>query len=539
MLLLKEQVKVGERMDTAIYYNGTILTMEEPLYAEAVLVEDGVIRQVGSREALFAQKRADTRLVDLQGAVLLPAFIDPHSHITALAQTLGLVNLSGCKNFGEITERLDAFIARTKPDKGQWVSAFGYDHNDLEEKCHPDRALLDRYPFPVVVTHASGHMGVVNRMGLQALGITASTPNPEGGVIGRCAGTQEPNGYLEETAFTSFTARIPQPPLEQQMRQMEQAQDIYLQNGITTAQDGFTKEAEWTLLHCLAGQKRLKLDVVAYPNLPDNRKIALEHPQYCKQYHNRLKIGGYKVFLDGSPQGRTAWMSQPYADASDGYRGYAVHTDEEVRSYMRQALQDHMQILAHCNGDAAAQQMIDAYAAEKTGEDIRPVMIHAQLVRPDQLARMGELGMIASFFVAHTYYWGDVHLKNFGEARATAISPVRAAIDNGVVYTFHQDTPVILPNMLETLWCAVNRISKGGYVMGEAQRVSPLEALKGVTLYAAYQYFEENEKGSIRPGKRADFVLLDRDPLQVDPMELRDLRVLATIQGGTVVYERK
>ena len=116
------------------------------------------------------------------------------------------------------------------------------------------------------------------------------------------------------------------------MRQMEQAQDIYLQNGITTAQDGFTKEAEWTLLHCLAGQKRLKLDVVAYQNLPDNRKIALEHPQYCKQYHNRLKIGGYKVFLDGSPQGRTAWMSQPYADASDGYRGYAVHTDEEVRS---------------------------------------------------------------------------------------------------------------------------------------------------------------------------------------------------------------
>ena len=195
-------------------------------------------------------------------------------------------------------------------------------------------------------------------------------------------------------------------------------------------------------------------------------------------------------------------MIEPYPRGCDGYSfaytlslihicGYAVHTDEEVRSYMRQALQDHMQILAHCNGDAAAQQMIDAYAAEKTGEDIRPVMIHAQLVRPDQLARMGELGMIASFFVAHTYYWGDVHLKNFGEARATAISPVRAAIGNGVVYTFHQDTPVILPNMLETLWCAVNRISKGGYVMGEAQRVSPLEALKGVTLYAAYQYFED------------------------------------------------
>ena len=147
--------------------------------------------------------------------------------------------------------------------------------------------------------------------------------------------------------------------------------------------------------------------------------------------------------------------------------------------------------------------------------------------------------MIASFFVAHTYYWGDVHVKNFGEARGTAISPVRSAIDNGVVYTFHQDTPVIQPNMLETLWCAANRVSKNGYILGEGQKVTVLEALKGVTLYAAYQYFEEQEKGSIRPGKRADMVILDRDPLQVDPQELRILRVLATIKDGKTLYEVK
>ena len=288
---------------------------------------------------------------------------------------------------------------------------------------------------------------------------------------------------LEETAFTGYTAKIPQPSLEIRMHQMEQAQDIYLKNGIATAQDGFTKEAEWKLLHCLAEQKnRLKLDVVAYPDLPDNRKIVSQYPSYCRNYQNHLKIGGYKVVFRRLTQGRTAWMSQPYEDAPDGYCGYPVHSDAEVCSFMRQALQDHMQILAHCNGDAAAQQMIDAYEREMTGEDIRPVMIHAQLVRPDQLARMGRLGMIASFFVAHTYYWGDVHVKNFGEARGTAISPVRSAIDNGVVYTFHQDTPVIQPNMLETpLVCGQPREQEWLYP-GEGQKVTVLEALKGVTL---------------------------------------------------------
>lgn len=524
-----------------IYYNGTILTMEQPLYAEAVLVEDGVISKVGGRDELLAEARADTKLMDLKGAVLLPAFIDPHSHITALAQTMDSVNLTGCKNFGEIVHRLDNYAEKKKPKKGQWVTAFGYDQNNLEEKRHPDCELLDQYSFPLVITHASGHMGVMNSAGMEVMDITADTPDPAGGAIGRRKGSREPDGYLEEAAFTRSTAKIPQPPLKELMRQMEQAQEIYLKNGMVTVQDGFTKQAEWKLLHKMAEQKRLKIDVVAYPNLPDNRKIALDHPEFRRKYHNRLKIGGYKIFLDGSPQGRTAWMSKPYENAPDGYHGYPAHTDEEVQSYLGQALEDDMQILAHCNGDAAAQQMIDAYAAAlpnaRPNEHIRPVMIHAQLVRPDQLKRMAKLEMIASFFVAHTYYWGDAHLKNFGEARAREISPVRSAIENGVMYTFHQDSPVIQPNMLETLWCAVNRVTKNGYVLGEDQRVTPLEALRAVTVNAAYQYFEEHEKGSIFPGKRADFVVLDRDPLRVDPMEIKDLHVLATIKDGTALYE--
>lgn len=528
-------------MSMTIYSGGTIVTMEEPLYTEAVLVEDGVICAVGTREKLLRSCPPGTEEVDLQGAILLPAFIDPHSHITALAQTLGSADLTGAKSFAEIVEKLQVFIQKTKPAPGQWVTAFGYDNNFLAEKRHPDRRLLDQIKYPAVATHASGHMGVLNSQALHELGITADTPNPEGGVIGREADGKTPNGYLEETAFSSFTAKIPQPSQEQLLRQLELAQDIYLQNGITTVQDGLTIPARWEMLKGLAEQNRLKADVVAYPDLKDNRALAAENPSYCKQYHNRLKIGGYKIFLDGSPQGRTAWMTQPYENGEAGYKGYPIYQDAKVESFMREALRDDMQILAHCNGDAAAQQMIDAYekalAESQTKKNIRPVMIHAQLVRLDQLKEMARLHMIASFFVAHTWYWGDVHLKNFGEARAKKISPARSAIESGVTYTFHQDTPVIQPNMLETIWCAVNRVSKDGVVMGKEECVTPLEALRAVTVNAAYQYFEEDEKGSIRAGKRADFVVLDRDPLRVDPMEIRDIRVLATIKDGGAVYE--
>ena len=179
-------------------------------------------------------------------------------------------------------------------------------------------------------------------------------------------------------------------------------------------------------------------------------------------------------------------------------------------------------------------------AADTTGQDpakTRPVMIHAQLVRPDQLKEMERLSITASFFTAHTWYWGDVHLKNFGEARALKISPARTAIDDGVNVTFHQDSPVIQPDMLETVWCAVNRISCGGHPMGLMERVTPYEALKAVTSNAAYQYGEENEKGTIEPGKTADFVILSASPLTVLPEEIKKIRVLETIKGGKVLYK--
>ena len=234
-------------------------------------------------------------------------------------------------------------------------------------------------------------------------------------------------------------------------------------------------------------------------------------------------------------------MEQPYRGGEPGYRGYPVHQDGQVLAFLEQAQREGVQIAVHCNGDAAAEQLLRCYeqAFARYGRDIRPVMVHAQLLRPDQVPRLKPLGMVASFFVAHVFHWGDVHVTNFGQERASQISPARTALDSGVVFDFHQDSPVIPPNMVESLWCAVCRRTKSGQVLGENQRLPVWEALRAVTSNAAYALFEEGQKGTLSPGKRADLVLLDRDPLSCPPEELRDIQVVETIKDGETVYKNE
>src|SRR5699024_9535879 len=256
---------------------------------------------------------------------------------------------------------------------------------------------------------------------------------------------------------------------------------------------------------------------------------------------NHVKMGGYKTFLDGSPQGRTAWLRKPY-EGEETYCAYGTQSDEEIKDKLEKALRENMQILAHCNGDKACQQYIEQYklAKEETGSnnDIRPVIVHAQLLSQDQLDEVKALNMIPSFFVAHVYHWGDIHIKNFGMERARKISLLKSAQDKGIFYTLHQDAPVIEPDMLETIWCAVNRITKNGVSLGEEERISPLYAIKAVTKNAAYQYFEEDIKGTIKEGKLADLVILDKNILKVEPMEIKDIQVLETIKEGETIFKK-
>lgn len=524
-------------MKKSLYFGGDILTMEgqRPEYVEALLSCDGRIQKLGPKDTLMELAGEDTEYVDLKGKTLLPSFIDPHSHITAFASTLGFAGLGEAGDFKELADAFENYIAENRIPDGELVIGFGYDHNNFSENRHPDRHVLDRIEgnHPVVAVHASGHMGVLNTQALRMFGITADSEDPEGGRIGREPGSREPNGYLEEKAFIGMTGQMAPLTLEQIGRGLEKAQEIYLKNGITTVQDGLTGTREFEQLEYAAEQGLFTLDVNAYVDLKNAKELMEKGREYTGDYRGGLRLAGYKIILDGSPQGRTAWLSKPYEGAEDGYRGYASYPDEQVRSFVEQSEREGRQLLAHCNGDAASEQLIQAYDHPSK---LRPVMIHAQTVRDDQLARMKEIGMIPSFFLAHTYFWGDIHRKNLGVERAERISPVKSAIGLGMPYTFHQDTPVIMPDMIKTVWCAVNRRTKSGKILGEGQRITPYEALKGVTEYAAYQYFEEGQKGTLAPGKRADLVILSENPLKCDPMRIDQIQVLQTVKDGEVLF---
>ncbi|MGC2873115.1 amidohydrolase [Ihubacter sp. mB4P-1] len=531
-----------------IYYGGPIITMEgvndRP---EAVLVDGDKIGKVGTLREVMDAAGSRVKKVNLAGRCLMPGFIDAHGHISMNGQMSLCADLSECTSFDEIIQVMKAYISENKIGEKGAVIGFGYDHNFLKEQSHPGKAVLDQVSseIPILILHISGHLGCVNSRLLEIAGITADTPDPQGGKIGRVDNTLEPDGYLEEAAMLQVQSSITQkikPDLRKLLRGMQQ---IYIENGVTTAQDGAANGLSMKLLKLANSLGTLKIDVVAYPLMSDGgREILKKNKSLDGIYKKHLKIGGYKILLDGSPQGRSAWMSQPYLGDDPDYCGYPWLTDEDAYGYALQAVNDNKQLLAHCNGDAASEQFLQVYKKALENSDnpdkdhLRPVMIHCQTVRNDQLDRMKELNMIASIFVGHVYYWADIHMKNFGEERGRRVSPVKDALDRGLVVNFHQDSPVTKPKMLHSVWCAVNRISREGNVIGEEQRIDVYDALKAVTINAAYEYAEEDTKGSLKEGKRADLVILDRSPLEVNPLELKDISVLETIKDGKIIYKK-
>lgn len=524
-------------MKRILYTGGTILTMTGTERAEALLTEGEKILAVG-REEEVRRKAEGAEEICLNGRTLMPAFIDPHSHFSACANAMLQGTVEKARSFDEITEAVREYIRKKSIPSGHWVAVRDLDPEMLREGEVPDKSVLDRASseHPILLQHKSGHVGVLNSMGLKAAGIGKDTPDPAGGRIWKKNG--EPTGYLEENAFIPVMNLLPPPSEEELMEAYEQAQQMYASYGIATVQEGMMPKEMIPLYRKLCGERRLWLEVVGYPSVTDGEQIFREMKEWQGDYRAGFRLGGYKMFLDGSPQSRTAWMRTPYEGGTDC--GYPVLTDEQVCESVFRAAQEKRQILAHCNGDRAAQQYLDGISrAAEAGlhpEEIRPVMIHAQLLGTDQLPELKRLGVIPSFFVAHVYHWGDTHIRNFGMERASRISPAASAGKEGLSYTFHQDAPVIRPDMLETVWCAAERKTKAGVLLGEEERVSVQEALKAVTVRAAYQYSEEDRKGSLEPGKQADLVILDRDPTQTDPDRIREIRVLETVKKGRTVY---
>jgi predicted amidohydrolase YtcJ len=418
----------------------------------------------------------------------------------------------------------------------------GYDDSLLKEKRHPTRDDLDAVSreHPIFIVHVSGHLSVGNSALLSQVGISSETVDPPGGAYRRRADSREPNGVFEEMAHYAVMARLPRPNPDGALIGLQKTLAYLASRGLTTVQDGGANAENLQLLQSAAQNGLLNLDVVAY-RYWSPIGMALPKEFVSNEYQNRFRVDGVKIILDGSPQGKTAFLSRPYTvppvgrDAS--YRGYPSLPEPVVQKAVTAALQARVPLLAHANGDAAAEILIDAVDAAAVAEAPRVVMIHSQTVRDDQLDRMARLRITPSFFVSHTFFWGDWHREEtLGVERAIRISPTRSATERGIRYTLHNDPPVVPPDMIRTLWSATTRRTRSGEVLGREQRASTHEALAGITLDAARQYGEEASKGSISAGKQADFVIVDQDPLAMDPENLLQLQVLETISRGKTVF---
>jgi predicted amidohydrolase YtcJ len=543
---------VEDPADT-VYLNGTILTINDSLpTAEAVAVKGGKILAVGSEAEVLATAGDATERIDLGGKTMLPGFVDSHGHAYMIGLQATTANLlpppdgTGA-DIASIQALLTEWAANNQEavDRIGWIAGFGYDDSQLAELRHPTRDDLDEVStdLPVLIIHQSGHLGVGNSKALELAGVTAETADPNGGVFRRRPGSQEPNGVAEEYAFFHLIAQL-MGQFDDEVNDLLVVEGTKLSAsfGYTTAQEGRAMGTGLEAMRRVAESGTLPIDLVAYPDV-----LEVEKVEPSMTYQNHYRIGGVKLTIDGSPQGKTAWLTEPYYVVPEGlpedYRGYAAIDEETTFQGVEKAYANGWQILCHGNGDAAIDQFIAAVrAAQEKYPDVdnRPVLIHGQTLRLDQVTQLEDLGIFPSLFPMHTFYWGDWHRNSvLGPERAENISPTGWVLEHGMKFGTHHDAPVALPDSMRVLSATVTRTTRSGRVLGPEHRVPVETALKAMTIWPAWQHFEEESKGTIEVGKLADLVILTDNPLTVPAEMLADLEVLETIKEGASVYKRR
>ncbi len=536
-----------------IWTGGTILTMNDAaIRAEAVAARDGRIIAVGTVDAVMALRGPETEVIDLAGRTMVPGFVDPHGHIVLG----GLQALSA--NMLPAPDGPGNSIAALQQTLRDWVAAnaeavartnlivgFGYDNAQLAELRHPTRDDLDAVStdVPVVLVHQSGHLAAVNSKALELAGVTAETPDPPGGVIRRREGSQEPDGVLEETAMAANVVPLLSGIGADGFKELARSgAALWARFGYTTAQEGRTIPPVAELIRAVASEGGFANDVAVYVDVESDLDYILAHKS--TDYVNHMRIAGGKLSLDGSPQGFTALRDKPYFDPvgnyPPGYLGYATVTRDRMVELVDWAFANDVHLLTHANGEGASDMLIAALRMAEANHgvaDRRPVLIHGQFLREDQVDAFVALRAVPSLFPMHTYYWGDWHRDHtVGPIAADDISPTGWFRERGSIFTTHHDAPVALPDSMRVLDATVTRRTRSGDILGPAQRVDVLTALKAMTIWAAYQQFEETSKGSIEVGKLADLVILSDDPTAVPPDDIEAIKVTETIKEGATIF---
>jgi hypothetical protein len=488
-------------------------------------------------------------VLDLEGRTVVPGFIEAHGHfpgagLTAVAADLNSPPIGEVRTIEEALAALRAVDAKRPGD--DWLIGFGYDDTMLEEQRHLTRADLDSVSTtrPILAMHISAHMVVVNSLALERAGITAETPDPPGGEIRKDPESGEPTGLLLETAGRDLQLEaLDMPPLSQ-IAVVRSAVDTYAAQGFTTVQNGL---ATLEQIKGMSGASKLGLipqRLVIWPKDEIGLEVVAGSLDLSAFASERVYIGATKFVGDGSIQGYTGYLSEPYYKTGEhpaDYRGYPNMDAATLDAAVKTVHCAGQQLAVHGNGDAAIDQFLDAWNAALRAcpaEDARPVLVHAQMARYDQLDRMKDLGVVPSFFSAHVYYWGDRHRDIFlGPERAARISPAASAADLGIRFTTHLDTPVVPIDSMLQLWAPVARLTSSGQMLGPEERISVEQSLRAMTSDAAWQLRLEDELGSIEPGKLADLVILSQNPLDADAA-LRDIQIDRTLVGGVTLYER-
>lgn len=547
--LLMSTATSGAAPPDRIFVNGQIVTMTGPREtAESVAVRDDKIADVGSADRIRKLAGPKTEIVDLAGKTLLPGFYAAHDHFPQVGRValfdvdLNSPPVGPIKNIADLKAGLRKKAESTPA--GKWVIGRGYDDTLLAEQRHPTRNDLDEVSkdHPIWIVHTSGHLGVANSKAFELAKITRDTPQPEGGAIRKDA-TGEPTGVFEER-LTLVSRLTPSLTSAQRIETIRYCDRMYLAKGVTTTFIAGGMQA--TIPDLVQAYETDGLHLRAIGLLAGNNMSApmpIETRDKLSPIPDFVRPIGVKLGQDGSLQGYTGYLTAPYYKQPEGkqdYAGYPIRSRDKLIEMVTAWHKAGYQIAIHGNGDAAIDDILEAFRVAnqifpRTGTRHR--IEHCQTPREDQLATMRELGVTPSFFVGHVFYWGDRHRDIFlGPERASRISPLKSALDHGLKFTIHNDTPVTPVDPLLLVWCSVNRVTRDGKVLGPEQRIGVYDALAAVTRDAAWQSFEENSKGSIEPGNLADFVVLAENPLTVDPMRIKDIPILETIVGGRTVY---
>jgi hypothetical protein len=539
---------------TTLYHGGSILTMagDSPTYVEALVEQDGKIIFTGSKADALKQYTATGTLVDLEGKTMLPGFMDAHSHYINSLLVANQCQLyappSGtAKDVESIIANLKTFAKERNIQKGEMITGYGYDDTVMPEGRLLNRDDLDKaFPDnPVRVDHVSMHGCVLNTLAMEKYNISKDTKTPPGGVIVRKPGTQEPYGLIMETAFLPIMEQADPMTEAQEIELSKAGQMLYAEAGITTAHEGASHLPQIETIKRASEAGANFIDIVAYPFITDVDNVLKLIPlEDWQTYKNKFKIGGVKITVDGSPQGRTAFFTTPYLDGGPGgeenWTGELTFPQDMVNDMVKKVFEMKVPLILHCNGDGAIDSFIEGYEYARNGDYTSPwnvTTIHSQFMRKDQMPKFIEYNVRPSFYTLHTYYFYEAHLKNRGFEQAQYISPVRDAIDLGMRPTNHTDFVVAPLDQMMMLWSAVNRISRAGAEVGISQSITPYEGLQTMTLYVAEQFDEADVKGSLEVGKLADLVILDKDPLKVPATEIKDIAIIETLKEGVSVYK--